>query len=131
MRHTPYASAVGSLIYAMVCTRPDIDHSVGIVSRFHSNLGKQHWMAVKWILRYLCSTFKFYLYLEGERPLLERYIDVDMVDDVDSRKSTLGDLVIFVGGAVSWQFKLQKCIALSTTEAEYIAVMEACKECFE
>ncbi|GKV32746.1 hypothetical protein SLEP1_g41331 [Rubroshorea leprosula] len=53
MKNVPYASAVGSLMYAMVCTRPDIAHAVGVVSRFLSNPGKQHWAAVKWIFRYL------------------------------------------------------------------------------
>uniref|UniRef100_A0A2N9HLL9 Reverse transcriptase Ty1/copia-type domain-containing protein n=1 Tax=Fagus sylvatica TaxID=28930 RepID=A0A2N9HLL9_FAGSY len=53
MSKVPYASAIGSLMYAMVCTRPDIAHAVGVVSRYMSNPGKQHWEAVKWILRYL------------------------------------------------------------------------------
>ena len=51
MMKVPYASAVGSLMYAMVCTRPDIGYAVGVVSRFMSNPGKEHWNAVKWILR--------------------------------------------------------------------------------
>ncbi|RVW64113.1 Retrovirus-related Pol polyprotein from transposon TNT 1-94 [Vitis vinifera] len=53
MSKVPYASAIGNLMYAMVCTRPDIAHAVGVVSRFMSRPGKQHWEAVKWILRYL------------------------------------------------------------------------------
>ena len=57
----PYSSAVGSLMYAMVCTRPDIAHAVGVVSRFLSNPGKQHWEAVKWIFRYLRRTSKLCL----------------------------------------------------------------------
>jgi hypothetical protein len=52
MHRVTYASAVGSLMYAMVCTRPDIAHVVSTVSRFMSNLGRPHWQAVKWILRY-------------------------------------------------------------------------------
>eukprot|EP00253_Pinus_taeda_P004050 PITA_04050 len=56
MSKVPYASAVGSLMYAMVCTRPDIAHAVGVVSRYMNNPGKEHWMAVKWILRYLKGT---------------------------------------------------------------------------
>ena len=87
-------------------------------------------MAVKWILRYLHGTSKFCLCLEGERPLLEGYTDADMAGDIDSRKSTLGYLVIFTGEAVSWQSKLQNYVTLSTTEVEYIAVIEACKEIF-
>jgi hypothetical protein len=53
MAKVPYASTIESLMYAMVCTRPDIAHTVGDVSRFMSNPGKQHWEAVKWILRYV------------------------------------------------------------------------------
>ena len=53
MAKIPYASACGSLMYAMVATRPDIAHAVGVVSRYMSNLGKKHWEAVKSILRYL------------------------------------------------------------------------------
>ena len=56
MMKIPYASTVGSLMYAMVCTRPDIGYAVGVVSRFMSNLGREHWVAVKWILRYLKGT---------------------------------------------------------------------------
>ena len=53
MSKVPYTSAIGSLMYAMMCTRPDIAHAIGVVSRFMSRPGKQHWEAVKWILRYL------------------------------------------------------------------------------
>lgn len=56
MSKVPYASTVGRLMYAMVCTRPDISHVVGVVSRYMNNPGKEHWMAVKWILRYLRGT---------------------------------------------------------------------------
>jgi hypothetical protein len=56
MSRVPYSSAVGSLMYAMVFTRPDIAHAVGVVSRYMNNPGKEHWEAVKWILRYLRGT---------------------------------------------------------------------------
>ena len=56
MSKVPYASAVGSLMYAMVCRRPDIAHTVVVVSRYMNNPGKEHWMAVKWILRYFRGT---------------------------------------------------------------------------
>ncbi|KAL9273201.1 Retrovirus-related Pol polyprotein from transposon TNT 1-94-like protein, partial [Drosera capensis] len=121
MSRVPYSSAVGSLMYAMVCIRPDIAYAVGVVSRFLSNPGKQHWEAVKWILRYLKGTSKLCLSFGKGEPVLEGYTDADMAGDLDHRKSTSG-------GAVSWQSKLQKCVALSTTEAEYIAATEAGKE---
>jgi ATP-binding cassette subfamily B (MDR/TAP) protein 1 len=53
MSRVPYQSAVCSLMYSMVCTRPDIAYEVGVVSRFMTNPGEAHWNAVKWILRYL------------------------------------------------------------------------------
>ena len=62
------------------------------------------------------------------KPVLVSYTDSDMVGDVDDRKSTSCYLMTFSGGVVSWQLRLQKCVTLSTTEAEYIAIAEACKE---
>lgn len=128
MKRVPYASAVGSLMYAMVSTRPDIAHAIGVVSRFLSNPGKEHWDAVKWIMRYLRGTSSLKLSYGAAKSDLIGYTDSDMAGDVDSRKSTSGYLITFAGGAVAWQSRLQKCVALSTTEAEFIAATEACKE---
>ena len=114
MQHVPYASTVESLMYAMVCIRPDIDHVVSTVSRFMSNPGRPHWEAVKWILRYLQGSTNLKLCFGSSEPVLVAYTDADMVGDVDSRKSTLGYLITYAGGAVSWQSKLQKYVALST-----------------
>ena len=124
----PYASVVGSLMYVMACTRPDIAHAVEVVSRFLSNPGKEHWAAMKWILRYLRGTFKICLCFGTDKPMLVGCIDADMVGDVDSKKSTSGYLITFLGGAVSWQSRLQKCVVLSTIEVEYITIIEASKE---
>lgn len=83
---------------------------------------------MKWILKYLRGTSKLCLCFEGGKPELDAYTNADMVRDIDFRKSTLGCLMTFGGGAVSWQSKLQKFVALSTTEVEFIATTEACKE---
>ncbi|WKA07065.1 hypothetical protein VitviT2T_024932 [Vitis vinifera] len=128
MRRVSYASAVGSLMYVMVCTRPDIAYAIGVVIRFLSNPGRHHWEAVKWIMRYLRGTSKLKLTFGGGKPILVGYTDSDMAGDVDNRRSTLGYLMTFSGGTVSWQSRQQKCVALSTTEAEYIAAAEACNE---
>ena len=128
MRRVPYASAVGSLMYAMVCTRPDIAFAVGTVSRYMSNPGKEHWAAVKWILRYLKGTSSVCLRYGVGKPLLEGFTDSDMSGDVDSSRSTSGYVMTYSGGAVSWQSRLQKAVALSTTEAKYMAAVEAGKE---
>ena len=79
-------------------------------------------------MRYLKGTTNLSLSFGGEKPLLVGFTDADMAGDIDSRKSTSGYLVKFAGGAISWQSRLQKCVALSTTEAEFIAATEACKE---
>ena len=60
--------------------------------------------------------------------MLQDYTDADYAGDADSRKSTSGYLMTYAGGAVSWQSRLQKCVSLSTTDAEYIAAVEAAKE---
>lgn len=83
---------------------------------------------MKWILRYLQGTSKMSLCFGKGEPILDGFTDSDMAGDVDSRKSTSGYLITFAGGAVTWQSRLQKCVALSTTEAEFIAITEACKE---
>ncbi|KAL5841649.1 hypothetical protein ACOSQ3_012252 [Xanthoceras sorbifolium] len=128
MAKVPYASAIGSLMYAMVCTRPDIAQVVGAVSRYMNNPGKIHWEAVKWILRYLRGTTNKTLCFKGGDTTLTGYVDADLAGNVDIRKSTTGYVYTLGGTAVSWVSQLQKIVALSTTEAEYVAVTEASKE---
>ena len=69
MSRVPYASAVDSLMYAMMCTRPNICYDVGLISRFQSNPGQKHWMAVKRILRYLKGTSDYMLCYQGKKDL--------------------------------------------------------------
>ena len=64
MKSVPYASAVGSLMYAMVATRPDIAHAVGVIGRFMHNFGRSHWNVIKHLFRYLVGT-KYYDILFG------------------------------------------------------------------
>ncbi|KAL5822188.1 hypothetical protein ACOSQ3_024070 [Xanthoceras sorbifolium] len=128
MAKVPYASAIGSLMYAMVCTRPDIAQAMGAVSRYMNNPGKIHWEAVKWILRYLRGTTNKTLCFKGGDTTLTGYVDADLAGNVDIRKSTTGYVYTLGGTAVSWVSQLQKIVTLSTTEAEYVAVTEASKE---
>ncbi|KAH9771353.1 Integrase catalytic domain-containing protein [Citrus sinensis] len=126
-----YSNAVGSLMYAMVCTRPDISHAVGIVSRYMHNPGKGHWQTVKWILRYIQKTMDVGLLFERDDTLGQGvigYVDYDYVGDLDKRRSTTGYVFTFAGGPISWKSTLQSTVALSTTEAEYMAITEAVKE---
>ena len=85
-----YASTIGNLMYDMVCTRPDIAHAMGVVSRFMSRPEKQQWEAVKWILRYLRGSSDTCLCFTGASLKLQGYVDVDFASDIDSRKSTIG-----------------------------------------
>jgi hypothetical protein len=78
--------------------------------------------------QYLKCTLRVCLCFGNGKQVLDGFTDVDMVGDIDSRKSTSGYPITYSGGAVSWQSRLQKCVALSTTEAEYIAITEAAKE---
>ena len=112
MRNTPYASAIGSIMYAMICTRPDIAHAVGVVSRFMSNPGKQHWEAVKWILRYLRGTTDRVLCFGSNELALTGFVDADLAgSDLDERRSTSGYVFTYGGTVVSWTSRLQKIVA--------------------
>ncbi|GKV37057.1 hypothetical protein SLEP1_g45126 [Rubroshorea leprosula] len=131
MAHVPYASPVGSLMYAMVCTRLDISHAVSVVSRFMANPGKGHWEAVKWILRYLQGTIDVGLvYDRSANPSgnVVGFVDSDFAGDLDKRRSTTGYVFTLLGCAISWKATLQSTVALSTTEVEYMAITEAIKE---
>ena len=86
----PYASAVGSLMYAMLCTRPDICFAIGMVRRYQSNPGPEHWTAAKKILKYLRKT-KDYIFMYGRDELIPiGYTDSDFISDKNLRKSTSG-----------------------------------------
>lgn len=128
MSRVPYASAVGSLMFAMICTRPDIAQAVGAVSRYMANPGREHWNTVKRILRYIKGTSNVALCYGGSELTVRGYVDSDFAGDLDKSKSTTGYVYKLAGGAVSWMSKLQKVVALSTTEAEYMAATQACKE---
>ncbi|KAG9450355.1 hypothetical protein H6P81_010320 [Aristolochia fimbriata] len=90
MKTVPYASAIGSLMYAMVSTRPDIAHAVGVVSRFMKNPGEEHWEAVKWIFRYLKGTSDYCLCFGGNNIDVKGFVDSDHAGDRDNGRSTSG-----------------------------------------
>ena len=129
MRTVPYANAVGSLMYSMICTRPDLAYPVGIVSRFMGNPIKDHWLGVKWITRYIRGSMKMKLcYRKGSEFVLKGYCDSDYAADCDKRRSISGVVVTLGGNTISWRSRLQKVVTLSTTEAEYLAMNDAGKE---
>ncbi|PHT83042.1 hypothetical protein T459_11485 [Capsicum annuum] len=81
MSRVPYSSTVGSLMYAMMCTRPDICYAVGLVSRYKSNPGRDHWKAEKKIFRYLKGTADYSLCYSGSDLFIRGCIDIDWVGD--------------------------------------------------
>ena len=89
---------------------------------------KQHWEAVKWLLRNLRSLTYTCLCFTGASLKLQGYVDADFASDIDSRKSTTGFVFTLGGTVISWALNLQKIITLSTTETEYVAATEAKKE---
>ena len=90
MSKVPYSLAVGNLMYAVVCTRPDIAHVVGVVSRDMNNPSKEHWMTIKWILKYLRGVVAQTLCFGGSNIVLQGYVDLDMTNDKDSMRSITG-----------------------------------------
>lgn len=92
-----------------------------------TNPEKDHWVAVKWILHHLKGGLDMCLMFGGTDRALYGYTDADMAGDVVQRKSTSVYLFTFAGGGVSWQSSLQKCVAISTIEVEYIAAVKAKK----
>ena len=124
-----YQGMTGSIMFSMVETRPDIAFATSVASRFAKNPGHQHTKAVKTILQYLKGSRERGITYGGqEEPLVEGYSDSDWAGDKESRKSTFGFIFMLNGGPVSWCSKKQATVALSSTEAEYIALTLAAKE---
>ncbi|KAH9668944.1 hypothetical protein KPL70_021590 [Citrus sinensis] len=131
MNEFPYAQAVESLMYAMVCTRSDIAYAVSVVSRFLSCPGKVHWNAIKWIMRYLKGSSTcglLYGKTKSDKIEVMGFVDSDFAGDLDRRKSTSGYMFVLNSYLISWKSSLQTVVALSSTEAEFIATTEAVKE---
>jgi transposase InsO family protein len=127
-----YQSAVGSLMYLMVTTRPDLAYALGIVSQYLQTPREKHWASVKRIFRYLSGTRDLSLSLgqseEKTKPTLTGYSDADWGTCPASRKSISGYTVFLNGSPLSWASKKQTCVALSSTEAEYVAAGLLTKE---
>eukprot|EP00873_Tetraselmis_striata_P006196 jgi/Tetstr1/426460/TSEL_016761.t1 len=123
----PYQALVGSLLYAMVATRPDIAEAVSKLCRVMAKPEERHWQAAKRVLRYLKGTKTLGLTFSGGKAdgLLHGYCDADWAGDVVSRRSTTGFVFMLCGAAVSWKSQLQATVALSTAEAEYMALCAA------
>lgn len=104
-------------------------YAVSNVSRYLDCHDKSHWNAVKKILKYLKNTNHYGIHLKKEGSLiLVGYSDADYANDIGSRRSTTGYIFMLSGGPVTWCSKRQQSVALSTTEAEYMAASDTTKE---
>jgi hypothetical protein len=131
MADKPYREAVGSLLHAANTTRPDIAYSVNRLAAFLQNPGPAHWRAVQHLLAYLKGTLDYKITYRrgapsGIRPV--GWVDADYAGDLDTRRSTSGEVFMMSGGPVSWSSKKQATVALSTTEAEYVALTRSSKQ---
>ena len=113
----------------MIGTRPDLGFAVGLVNRFLSKPSREHWKAVKWVMRYLQGASKVCLHFtKNDQFEMEGFCDSDYSTDHDKRRSVMGYVFQVGGNTVSWRSTLQHVVPLSTTEVEYMALSEATKE---
>ncbi|GJW04297.1 retrotransposon protein, putative, ty1-copia subclass [Tanacetum coccineum] len=131
MQNVPYASAVGSIMYTVRCTRPDVAFTQNITSRFQQNPGELHWTTVMNILKYLRNTKDMFLVYRGDMKQelkVSCYTDDGYLTDADDLKSQTGYVFILNEGVVDWKSTKQSIFATSSTDAEYIAAFDASKE---
>ncbi|XP_031254695.1 secreted RxLR effector protein 161-like [Pistacia vera] len=129
MEYVPYSNIIGSVMYAMIGTRPDLSFAISLLSRFMSNLGAKHWTALKWVIRYINNTHGVGLEYcnRGVSLDLVGFVDADFAGDKDTRKSTTSHYFILGGNCISWKTQLQPIVTISLTEAEYVAVADVFK----
>ena len=123
-----YQREVGSILYLSNKTRPDIAYVIGVLSRYLSNPGPQHLNALDQLWEYLANWPNLGILFNHPEPILQHYVDSDYGGDKMTRRSTTGYISLFRGGPIAWQSRLQKTVALSSCEAEYMALREAIKE---
>src|SRR4051812_2552765 len=129
MNLKPYASGTCSIIYAMLCTRPDVAHAISLTRRYQSVLGLEHWTAVKNIFKYLRRTKDMFIVYGGEEEFVAKcYVDASFDTDTDDSKSQSGYVFLMNGAVVSWRSSKQPVVAASSMEAEYVAALEAAQE---
>ena len=112
-----YAQTIGSLMYVMNCTRPDIAYAISKLSRYTSNPGPHHWKAIVKVLMYFKYTQNYGLHYSKYPAVLEGYCDANWISEIKDSKSTSGYLFTLGGGAMSWKSSKQTCIARSTMES--------------
>jgi Reverse transcriptase (RNA-dependent DNA polymerase) len=126
-----YQSAVGALMYLMVGTCPDLSYAVLALRRHNAMPGPSHLHSLECVFKYLCGSMSLRLTFRRGTPegtVLRGFVDADWASDINDRKSTSGFAFMLGGGAISWGSKKQTSVALSSTEAKYVAAAYAVKE---
>lgn len=131
MADKPYQEVLGSIMYAQIGTQPDLSYTVSTLSKYASNPGITHWQALMHILRYIKAMLHYKIMYGGSsfndlRPT--GWVDADYGGDIDSQQSCAGYIFIQAGGPTAWSAQYQQIVALSTTEAKYMAVSHATKQ---
>lgn len=125
----PFKEAIGSLLYLSCKTKPDLNYAINIQSRHTENPNNKNLIAVKRIFRYINGTKSKGIHFKSqENEELTAFCDSDFAGDEDTRRSHTGFVIFYNGGPISWCSRKQNVVALSSTEAEYIAASECCKE---
>jgi hypothetical protein len=132
MADKPYREVLGSVMWAQVASRPDLSFAVNLLARFQINPGPDHWKALMHVLAYIKATLHYKIsYHKGTENGLKPhgFVDADYAGDLlDTGRSTGAYIFMMAGGPVSWSSKRQETVALSTTEAEYMATSRACQQ---
>ena len=134
LKAIPYRSAVSTLMYLALSTRPDLSNAVRVTARYCNHFGRDHWQAVKRIMRYVKGTLDKGLVYTGTGtakptfPLLTGYTDADWAGCQESRRSTTGYVFLLSAAPISWSSRTQPTVALSTAEAEYMSASAATQE---
>ncbi|KAL8089189.1 hypothetical protein AgCh_038826 [Apium graveolens] len=123
-----YSRIIGSLMYLMSCTRPDIAYSISKLSRFTSNPGADHWKVIIRVLRYLRGTRDYGLHYGRYPAVLEGYTDANWISSKKALKSTSGYVFTLAGATISWKSSKQTVITHSTMEAEFVALDKCAEE---
>ncbi|XP_052725980.1 secreted RxLR effector protein 161-like [Vigna angularis] len=116
MESIPYSNGIGSIMYDMVCTRPELAHGVGVLSRFMTDPGQIHWEALKWMFRHIKGSLDTGLLFQNNFQgggFIEGFVDSDFAGCMDTRKSLFGYVFTLYGTVVSWKSTLQSVVALS------------------
>ena len=129
MDDKPYRAVLGSVMWGQLATRPDLSFSVSLLARFQANPGIEHWRALVHVVGYVKNTIDYGLTYSRDFDISPTaFVDADYGGCKDTRRSTSGYVFTMAGGAVTWSSKRQATVALSTVEAEYVAMSRCAQQ---